>query len=113
MSSNNIVNKTVLDIELTRNNYFITVPLKNTYFMDKEEYYFTLEERYTNDLLYLSSSIRETLNDFTIFQIIIPFDKNKDIFKSNNIWDTYINRKDEDGTIHKHRINSNYNYIRF
>ncbi|WP_010648261.1 CDP-glycerol glycerophosphotransferase family protein [Oceanobacillus massiliensis] len=112
MILDNIKNIKIMDINLENNNYIITLPVKQSFLQDIDEFYFTLKERYSNNEIRLHSSLLKTLEDFNIYNLTFSFNDHIQSFLENEIWDLYINRvKEED--LMKRRINSNYDNNRF
>ncbi|MBP1950586.1 CDP-glycerol glycerophosphotransferase family protein [Virgibacillus litoralis] len=105
-------NNQVLDITLNDNKYEIKVSLKENILQDYDEYYFSLEERETEKIIYISSSIIDKIDEYIIFKLSIPFHENSETFLESDIWDLYLNqRKGED--LKKNKVKSNYDNIRF
>ncbi|WP_100009962.1 CDP-glycerol glycerophosphotransferase family protein [Lentibacillus sediminis] len=112
MTSNKIKNNKLIHITMKNNYYVMAVPLKESFLEGVDEYYFTLEERYTEEIIPIQSKIIKTIEDYTVFQLAIPFNEWKQTFLENDIWDLYINReKDEENK--RRRVKSNYDNIRF
>lgn len=108
----NLTNNKIIDIKLEDNNYILIIPLNESFLMGVEDYFFTMEERYTEKEIHLNASKVETIQDFTQYKVVIPFTDHFQTFLENDIWDLYINRKQE-GMIKKQRVKSNYDNIRF
>src|SRR5699024_10232093 len=100
------------DITLKDNTYEIKLPLKESVLNDCDEYFFTMEERETNQTLDLSCSISENDGDFTILILELPFYNHKQTFLDQDIWDLYLNRRKDD-EIKRSRIKSDRDEYRF
>ncbi|GGB32197.1 CDP-glycerol glycerophosphotransferase family protein [Virgibacillus dakarensis] len=101
----------ITDIDLDAHIYNITVPVKQSYLDEFDEYYFMLKERDTESVIYVRSSIVKQVGEYIIFNLIISFNEHKQTFLRNNIWDLYINRI-KDNELKMKRIKSNYDNIR-
>ncbi|WP_164667639.1 CDP-glycerol glycerophosphotransferase family protein [Virgibacillus doumboii] len=112
MGVDNVKNNRIMDISLKNNIFFITLPVKESFLHNTEEYYFTLEERYTNKELLVKTTVLKHLEDFCVFELAISFNELKHTFLESDIWDLYLKIKNDE-EMKKHRIDSNYGNIRF
>ena len=112
MVLDSIQSNTIINIALENDKYIIEVPLKESIVSEAIEFYFTLEERYTNKIIYFDMKTLKKTDEFIIYKLILSFKKHFKTFLENDIWDLYINIKFKDKD-KKVRVKSNYDSIRF
>ncbi|GAQ16882.1 CDP-glycerol:glycerophosphate glycerophosphotransferase [Oceanobacillus picturae] len=112
MTHVDIKNYRILDLALENKNYVVTIPVRKRLLEDKDNFYFMLQERETEQEITLLSSEKEGNEDYYIFGLSFNFDNLFDEFVNHNIWDLYIVTSKEN-EIKKRRIKSNYDNIRF
>ncbi|WP_261131771.1 CDP-glycerol glycerophosphotransferase family protein [Bacillus sp. Marseille-Q3570] len=109
MGPQDLENIKILNLYLENKIYRIDIPVKDTFMVDAAQMQFVLANRQDDEEIVLTSSSKDSLNEFTIFEIEIPFDAFK--LSEDDIWDLYVIRETQNG-LKKSRIKSNFEHLR-
>ncbi|WP_090085794.1 CDP-glycerol glycerophosphotransferase family protein [Lentibacillus persicus] len=99
-------------IQLSDRTYEITLPLKASALDDYDDYYFTLEERDTDQTLHIDYSINEKVDDYSVIRLLVPFSDHEQTFMRHDIWDLYLNRR-KGNDVERSRIKADRDDYRF
>src|SRR5690625_785019 len=104
-------NNQIIDVTLKGNLYSIELPIKTDSLNDLDEYYFTLEKRGYEDLIYMNATVIDKIEEYMIFNLSFSFEEYKQMLSQNEILDLYINLK-VDNEVKRRRIKSNQDNLR-
>ncbi|MGP4078970.1 CDP-glycerol glycerophosphotransferase family protein [Pseudalkalibacillus sp. R45] len=103
----------ILNIQLSNQIYKLEIAVKQSFLSEDNPLNFCLAKRNKEDQeVYLVSSVKDTINDFSIFEVEISFETFQKDTDIENIWDMYVCKKTEDDILKK-RIRSNHQHFSF
>lgn len=96
MISNTLRNNQIIDISLRESTYTMELSIKTNNLVDVDECYFTLNQREDERTIYITSSIKNKIDEYTIFELSFSFEKYRHVFSKDEIFDLNMNLKVND-----------------
>ncbi|MGE7660283.1 CDP-glycerol glycerophosphotransferase family protein [Peribacillus sp. NPDC097197] len=93
MQNSLLKNRKIISVRLDKDVYCIEVVIKQTYLEGVEDFFFVITNRYNEDnRMYLDFVKKDQLNDFDLFEIMVPFSSDIEKLVEGEIWDLHILR---------------------
>ncbi len=109
MEQHDLENIKITNLDLHDKVYTIEIPVKESFSNVADQMYFILSKRLDDEDIVLTSIKKDSINDFTIYEVKISLDVFNPLI--DDIWDLYIVREIQ-GALKKSRVKSNYDHLR-